>query len=108
MAEYQILYWHDIPLQVRSGSRRDRVSQELPSRFQVAIDKAAMAADLAGTDQYLSEFHWSESHERPGSPQEVVAAVVAELDAKYPAINWHKTVTSVTGGEVTAAEISEQ
>lgn len=108
MAEYQILYWHDIPLQVRSGSRRDRVSQELPSRFQVAIDKAAMAADLAGTDQYLSEFHWSESLDRPGSPQEVVAAVVAELDAKYPTINWHKTVSSVTGGKVETTEISEQ
>lgn len=107
MAEYQILYWHDIPLQVRSGSRRDRVSQELPSRFQVAIDKAAMAADLAGTDQYLSEFHWSERLERPGSPQEVVAAVVAELDAQYPAVNWHKTVTSVTGGKITATEISD-
>lgn len=108
MAEYQILYWHDIPLQVRSGGRRDRVSQELPSRFQVAIDKAAMAADLAGTDQYLNEFHWSEPLDRPGSPQEVVAAVVAELDARYPTLDWHKTVTSVTGGKVKTTEINEQ
>ena len=99
MAEYQILYWHDIPLQVRSGGRRDRVSQELPSRFQVAIDKAAMAADLAGTDQYLSEFHWSELLEREGSPGDVVAAVVAELDARYPTVNWQTTVNSLLKGK---------
>lgn len=95
MAEYQILYWYDIPLQVRSGSRRDRISQELPSRFQVAIDKAAMAADLAGTDQYLSEFHWSERLQREGSPAEVVAAAVAELDAQYPEVDWQATADRI-------------
>lgn len=95
MAEYQILYWYDIPLQVRAGSRRNRVSQELPSRFQVAIDKAAMGADLAGTDQYLSEFHWSERLEREGSPAEVVAAVVAELDAKHANLNWQETANKI-------------
>jgi hypothetical protein len=98
VAEYQILYWHDIPLQVRSGDRRDRVSQELPPRFQLAIDKAAMAADLAGTDQYLSEFYWNERQEREGSPAEVVTAVVAELDARYPVVDWEQTVHSIMQG----------
>lgn len=100
MAEYQILYWHDIPLQVRSGSRRDRVSQELPSRFQVAVDKAAMAAGLMGTDQYLSAFYWSEPVDRPGSRAEVVAAVCAELDAQYPTVHWEQTVKSITTGRL--------
>ena len=101
MAEYQVLYWHDIPLQVRSGGRRDRVSQELAPRFQVAIDKAAMAAELAGTDQYLGEFHWSDLQEREGSPADVVAAVAAELEAKYPEVNWPKTAESITAGKKT-------
>lgn len=102
MAEYQVLYWHDIPLQVRSGSRRDRVSQELASRFQVAIDKAAMAAELVGTDQYLSEFHWSEPQERDGTAAEVVAAVAAELEAQYPQVDWLKTADSITAGKKAA------
>lgn len=101
MAEYQVLYWHDIPLQVRSGSRRDRVSQELAPRFQIAIDKAAMAAELAGTDQYLSEFHWSEPQKREGAPEAVVAAVVAELEAQHPEVNWPKTAASITAGKKT-------
>ena len=43
MTTYQVLYWHDIPLQVRAGGRRDRASIELPIRFQEAVDNAAMA-----------------------------------------------------------------
>jgi len=95
MAKYQIMYWHDIPIQVRAGGRRDRVSQELPQRFQVAIDQAAMAAGLTGSDAYIETFHWGEAQEREGSPAEVVAAVVAELDAEYAHIDWRKTAESL-------------
>ena len=86
MATYEILYWHDIPVQVRAGSRRNRVSQELPARFQEAVDRAAMAANLVGTDEYLRHFRWDSRHEREGTPQEVVAAVTAELDEQHAQI----------------------
>jgi hypothetical protein len=95
MAKYQIMYWHDIPIQVRAGGRRDRASQELPQRFQVAIDQAAMAAGLTGSDAYIETFHWDPAQERAGSPAEVVAAVVAELDAEYARIDWRKTAESL-------------
>ena len=95
MASYQILYWHDIPLQVRAGGRRDRASRELPARFQVAVDNAAMAAGLTGTDAYLEMFSWGEIQEREGSPDEVAAAVAAELAQQYPTINWQKTAESL-------------
>lgn len=95
MASYQILYWFDIPVQVRSGGRRDRVSQELPPRFLEAVDKAALATRLTGTDGYLSQFHWSEMQERPGAPGDVVAAVVAELDATFPEVDWRATADQI-------------
>jgi hypothetical protein len=95
MATYQIMYWHDIPIQVRSGGRRDRASQELPARFQIAIDNAAMAAGLTGSDAYIETFRWGGPIEREGSPADVVAAVVAELDAEYKKIDWRKTAESL-------------
>jgi hypothetical protein len=95
MATYQILYWHDIPMQVRAGRRRSRVSIELPQRFQVAVDNAAMAADVTGTDGYLDGFAWGETQERDGSPEEVATAVSNELIAKYPKIDWRKTAESL-------------
>jgi len=95
VAEFQVLYWHDIPLQVRAGNRRNRVSFELAPRFQAAIDQAAMASGLIGTDEYLDGFRWSEIQEREGSAEEVAATVVAELDASYPQIDWQKTAKAI-------------
>lgn len=95
MTQYQIMYWHDIPVQVRAGGRRDRVSKELPERFQQAIDNAAMAAGLFGSDEYTNQFKWSDPIERDGAPQEVVDAVAAELDELYSRIDWRKTAETV-------------
>lgn len=95
MTSYQIMYWHDIPVQVRAGGRKDRASVELPERFQVAVDAAAMSAAMTGTDAYLEGFKWSEPEERDGSPQEVAEAVAAEIDAAYPEIDWRKTVAGL-------------
>lgn len=95
MTTYQVLYWHDIAIQVRAGGRRDRVSRELPPRFLAAIDSAAMAAGLTGTDAYLDGFAWSEPHERDGSPEEVVEAVLAELEQQYETIDWRGTAVSL-------------
>lgn len=91
MAKFQVMYWHDIPVQVRAGGRRDRVSIELPQRFQVAVDNAAMAAELTGTDAYLDGFRWGEPEEREGTPEAVANAVAAELDTQFAKIDWRQT-----------------
>jgi hypothetical protein len=97
MATYQILYWHDIPTQVRAGGRRDRASVALSSRFQAAVDHAAMAAGLTGSDAYLAGFAWGDPMEREGAPAEVAAAVAAELEAQYVIIDWRRTADSLPG-----------
>jgi hypothetical protein len=99
MASYQILYWHDIPAQVRAkGAGRDRVSVMLPQRFQEAIDNAAMSAGLIGSDEYSDAFRWSEPQEREGSAQEVASAVAAELEAQFPEIDWRATAVRIKAG----------
>lgn len=95
MTNYQILYWHDIPIQVRAGGRRERASRELPPRFQAAIDSAAMAAGLTGTEAYLDGFTWSERQEREGTPEAVVEAVMVELEAQYETIDWKRTAVTL-------------
>lgn len=99
MAAYQILYWHDIPAQVRAkGEGRERVSVPLPQRFQEAIDNAAMAAGLIGSDEYTAAFRWSDPQEREGDAQSVASAVAAELDAQFQEIDWRATVAKIRGG----------
>jgi hypothetical protein len=99
MASYQVLYWYDIPVQVRARDDRDRFSKPLPERFQVAIDNAAMEAGLTGSDAYTELFKWNDSQEREGTAQEVAEAVAAELDAENRVIDWHKTAAAVTPGK---------
>lgn len=98
MAKYQILYWYDIPIQVKSRERKDRVSRELPPRFQAAIDNAAMAAGLTDSEAYMDGFQWHEPQEQDGTAQEVVEAVVTTLERQYTNIDWRKTVEKIKGG----------
>ena len=97
MTTYQIMYWHDIPVQVRAKAGRQRHSIELPARFQEAVDNAAMSAKLTGSDAYIETFRWGEEQAREGTPQEVAEAVAAELEAQYPAIDWRKTAAELRG-----------
>jgi hypothetical protein len=98
VATYQILYWHDIPLQVRARGEGGRAGVQLPPRFQEAADQAAMLAGLTGADAYTAALRWGEPAERAGAAQEIAAAVAAELDAAYPTIDWRATAARLRNG----------
>ncbi len=88
MAEYQILYWRDIPAQVRVFTGRRPLSRPLPDRFQQAIDRTAMAEGLAGTDDYLAQWRWTEKRtDHGGDPEELLHRLIEELAAAYDAAN---------------------
>ena len=97
MASFQVLYWYDIPVQVRAlgASRRDRLSQELSPRFMAAVDSAAMSAGLVGSDAYMTGFKWTPAQEREGEPPAVLAAVAAELEAQYENLDWRATAAKL-------------
>jgi hypothetical protein len=83
---YQIVYWRDIPAQVRLRSGSQRAARSLHSRFQEAIDEAAMLDRTTSTDDYLDDWRTSDWLEREnGSDLETfAAALVAELEAEFP------------------------
>ena len=82
MTRYQILYWKDIPAQIRVFPDAGRpLSRQLPDRFQEEIDARAMREGLAGTDEYLQQWHWSEKMERDLPAQELLDALLRELTA---------------------------
>lgn len=95
MVNYQILYWYDIPIQVRVRDESGRLSKPLPQRFQTAIDNAAMQAGLTGEDAYSDLFKWSEPQERSGTPDQVLRDVISELEAQYAQIDWHETANAL-------------
>ncbi len=83
MASYQILSWQDIPSQVKAWDDFDEVNVELSPRFVALIDQAAQSKGLTGTDDYLSQWKWSEEQERQGSAAEVAETIKRELEEKF-------------------------
>ena len=75
MAQLTVVYWRDIPAQVIAKSGRVNAKRVLDVRFEKAIDRAAMRANLRDTDSYLAEW-------RRASPVEVSDALQAEADKK--------------------------
>ena len=86
MTKYRILYWKHIPsaIIVQGDGREIKVS--LPDRFQRAIDAYATVTDLTGTDEYLDAWRRGEWIEREGTPEQVAATVLAELETAFAKI----------------------
>jgi hypothetical protein len=85
MATYKILYWQEIPSQIKAEDDADDVTIELPAKFMERIDRLAAQRGLQGSDEYLAQWRWSEEEERSGPAGEVAEAVRAELEAQA---NW--------------------
>jgi hypothetical protein len=84
LTRYQILYWKSIPAQVKVFPESGRpLARQMPDRFQAEIDRIAMEQGLAGTDDYLNQWHWSAKLERSGAPAEVLDALIQELEADW-------------------------
>jgi hypothetical protein len=84
MAQYQILFWQDIPSQVKAWDDFDEVKLELPIRFTERIDDSAQKQGLTKADDYLAQWKWSDEQEREGAAAEVAEAVKQELEARFP------------------------
>jgi len=83
-SKYQILYWRDIPSQVKAWDDYDEVKLDLPHRFADRIDAQAQRLGLAKGDDYISQLRWGDELDRIGSPGEVATAVRQELEAATP------------------------
>jgi len=85
MATYKVLYWQEVPSQIRAEDEADEVNVELPPKFMVRIDALAAERGLSSADDYLAQWRWSDEAEREGSAQEVAEAVRKELEAE---VDW--------------------
>src|SRR5437588_9745356 len=83
MAIYRILYWQEIPSQVKAEDDDGDVNLPLHPRFIARIDQVAMQRGLLDADDYLAQWRWSEEEERAGTASEVAEAVKAELEAGW-------------------------
>jgi hypothetical protein len=85
MTDYQVTRWRELPSMVVARTDDETVKSQLATRFQEAIDEAAMRLGDTGADDYLAGWERSSWTEATGTPAEVLDRVVAELEAEWPA-----------------------
>lgn len=82
MSELTIIYWRDIPAQVRVGRGRRAARAVLAERFEQAIDRVAMKIGATDGEAYMAE--WRDVVEPcDGEPHVVVETRAAALEAEY-------------------------
>lgn len=83
MTKYRVIYWRDIPVQVKVKNGSGRRSRPLSPRFQKAVYRAAYRGRAITGDDYMREWRPSGWQEREGDAELVLAAVSAELEDAY-------------------------
>ena len=98
MAHLITLFWRDIPAQVIAESGRGRNRRqakiELPRRFAIAIDAAAMRDGANTTDDYLAEWRRSEPILCGDDLDAEAAKLATDIEADYSAERVRKLVLS--------------
>ena len=97
MPKLTTIYWRDIPAQVIGQAGRKRFKKEMPSRFAVAIDRAAMRAGKGSSHAYLEEWR-RESRPIEGDTQAAVDSEIEKLVQQFPEDLLQRTVK--TGGKL--------
>ena len=83
MVDVTIVYWRDIPAQVMVGKGRSGTKQQLPERFEQAIDRAAMKIGAAGSDDYLAEWRRADPYSVDGDPADIAPAEAERIETAY-------------------------
>jgi len=87
MASITVIYWRDIPAQVVAeegrGRNRQQAKVEMPRRFALAIDEAAMRDGADSTDDYLAEWRKAEPEPCEADLDAAAKARAMELDQQY-------------------------
>jgi metal-dependent amidase/aminoacylase/carboxypeptidase family protein len=81
MARYRIMYWKQIPQSFTVEGEGRTIKKQLSQKIQDKIDAYAMAEGATSTADYAAQYKRGQWVEREGSPEDVAAALLAELEA---------------------------
>jgi len=91
MSKLITIYWRDIPAQVIGRAGRGSFKRELESRFQEAIDRAAMRAGRGSSDAYLEDWR-RETESVDGDLESQVEERARALETQFTADLLERTV----------------
>ena len=81
--KYQIIYWRDIPSQIKAKVGRKRLGRQLSERFIQSIDAAAMKSGDTDTDDYLAQWRQTDWVAIEGDVNTFLDGLVAQIEGEY-------------------------
>lgn len=106
MADYQILYWDEVPYGVRAFEDKRRVSKQLPSKFMKVIGVLCMVTGRNSQADFQKGFVWGPRQAREGTAEQVAQQLHDELIAAYPPNRLVEIVREYKRAEAAKSEIS--
>ncbi len=85
MATLRIMYWKEIPVQVKSKEPEKEVSVQLGERFQQAVDAIAMFDGSINSDEYLESWQWGEEFHTTESAEHAANELASKFNDNMPA-----------------------
>ena len=79
-----ILYWKEIPVQVKAENDENTVSLPLDHRFQEAADSIAMMDGSYGSDAYLDAWQWGDPAHSDLDPQTAADELAQRINIGMP------------------------
>ncbi len=79
-----ILYWKEIPVQVKAEDDQTSVSLPLDHRFQEAADAIAMMDGSYGSDAYLDAWQWGEPSDSDLKPDDAANQLADRINNGMP------------------------
>lgn len=87
-AQLITIFWRDIPAQVNAKTRGAKHQVLLKPRFQKAIDRAAMVADITSSSDYVNEWRQAATPLRSAKSEsdlaEAAEAEAERIDSEFP------------------------
>jgi len=84
VAKVRLMYWKEIPVQVKAEDETGQISVPLDARFQEGADATSIFDGSSGSDAYLAAFQWGDYFEEPGSAQEAGIRVAERINNRFP------------------------
>ena len=84
MATYRILFWKEIPTQIKyNDDFNSSKSYKLDDFFQQAVDSIAMFDGSINSDEYLNAWSWGVETETNFKPEEIVDNYNSNIPKKF-------------------------
>ena len=93
MAKMITFFWRDIPSHIMYKVGREKYRQSLDSKFETAIDRAAMRAGKGSSDAYIAEWRReTTSFDIDDDPAKIMERKIHQLEKEFSDEILEKTI----------------